>query len=151
RVGDLSLDRIPREFRVGAFDFEATLLADGAAATVAPHEPTRANALLAGHDGDLLVRSLEAFDCMAALDLDSERECAIGEDALEMLRVTTELGAGWTWEPVRPPTRIDVAVFERDAREVAGWPAGRRSERRGSDLFQQPAPVERFDAWAPEP
>src|SRR5882672_8878654 len=67
RVGDLDLDRISRELRLGPHEIEATLLADRAAAAVATHEPARANALLAGADGDFIARrriarGLEAFD-----------------------------------------------------------------------------------------
>jgi len=58
RVGELDHDRISRELRVGPHELEATLLAYGAAAAVAPHQPARANALLAGPDGDLVVRRL---------------------------------------------------------------------------------------------
>src|SRR3954463_10125475 len=68
RVGDLDLDRISRELRLGTYELEASLLAHRAAATVATHEPARANALLAGMDGDLIVRRREAFDTMAAPD-----------------------------------------------------------------------------------
>jgi hypothetical protein len=41
--------------------------------------------LLAGSDGDFIVRRLEAFDTLAALDLDSDGEGVSGEDAVEML------------------------------------------------------------------
>jgi hypothetical protein len=52
------------------------LLAHRAAAAVAAHEKARADALSAGPDGDFIariVRSLEAFDTLAAPDLDSDR------------------------------------------------------------------------------
>src|SRR5580693_3399682 len=94
RVGDLDLDRVPRELRLSTYELEATLLAYGAAAPVAAHEPTRANTLLAGTDADFFVRRLEAFDTMATLDLDSDGECVSGEDALEMLHFAPQLGVG---------------------------------------------------------
>ena len=83
-----------------------------------------------------------------------------------MLQVHTQQRVGRTGEAVRPTRGIDVGVVELDSREVPGWPAalrtgvrrsrsrlaraaGRASLRR--DLLEQPAPVERFDARAPEP
>ena len=92
RVGDLDLDRISRELGLGTYELEATLLAHRAAAAVATHEPARAKALLAGTDDDFIVRSLEAFDTMAALDLDSDGERVSGEDALEMLHLGSPVG-----------------------------------------------------------
>jgi len=97
RVGDFDLDRISRELRLGTYELEATLLADCAAAAVATHEKARANASLAGADGDFVVRSLEAFDTMAALDLDSGGQRVSGEDALEMLHFAPQLGVGRAW------------------------------------------------------
>ena len=94
RVGDFDLDRISRELGLGTYELEATLLAYRAAAAVATHEPARAKALLAGTDGDFIVRSLEAVDTMAALDLDSDGERVSGEDALEMLHLAPQLGVG---------------------------------------------------------
>jgi hypothetical protein len=71
-----------------------------------PSHPTsqRAKALLAGTDRDftpsgiskrVIVRRLEAFNAMAALDLDSDGECVSGEDALDMLQLCPQLGVGW--------------------------------------------------------
>ena len=94
RVGDFDLDRIARELGLGPDELEAALLAHGAAAAVATHETARAKALLAGTDGDLVVRSLEAFDAMAAPDLDADGERVSGEDALEMLHLGAQLGVG---------------------------------------------------------
>src|ERR1700759_570532 len=74
RVGDFDLNRISRELGLRTYELEATLLAYRAAAGLATHEPTRANALLAGADGDFIVRRLEAGDTMAALELNSDGE-----------------------------------------------------------------------------
>ena len=41
----------------------------------------RANVLFAGTDGDFIVRRLEAFDTMAALDLYADGECVSRENA----------------------------------------------------------------------
>jgi len=88
-----------------------------------------------------------------------------GEDALEMLHFASQLRVARARQSVRPPRRIDVAVIELDAREVAGRPAARFAGRHGSrlargtrlgrtlrrNLFQEAAPVKRLDARAPEP
>ena len=94
RVGDIDLDRISRELGLGSYELEATLLADCASAAVATYEKESANALLAGTDGDFIVRRLEAFDTMAAPDLNSGGERVSGEDALEMLHFGPQLGVG---------------------------------------------------------
>ena len=103
RVGDFDLDRISRELGLGTYELEVTLFAYCAAAAVAPHEKARANALFAGTDSDFIVRWLEAFDTMAALDLDSDGERVSGEDPLEMLHFARQLGVGRAWKSVRPP------------------------------------------------
>src|SRR5271156_3916603 len=82
RVGDFDLNRISRELGLGAYELEATLFAYCAAAAVAPHEKASANALFPGTDGDFIVRTLEAFDTMAALDLYTDGECVSRENAL---------------------------------------------------------------------
>src|SRR5580700_4505065 len=110
RVGDFDLDRVSRELGIGTYELESALLAYCAAPAVATHEKARANALFAGIDGDFIVRSLEAFDTMAAPDLDSDGERVIGEDPLEMLHLGPQLGVGRAWKSVRPPRRIDVGV-----------------------------------------
>src|SRR5271154_4962065 len=92
RVGDFDLDRISRELRLGTYELEATLLAYCAAAAVAADEPTREKLLLAATDGDFIVRSLEAFDTVAALNLNSDGEGLSGEDALELLHLAPQLG-----------------------------------------------------------
>ena len=118
-------------------------------------------------DRDFIVRSLEAIDAVAAPDLHADGERVSGEDALEVLHRDPELGVGRARESIRPPRRIDVAVVELDAREVAGRPAAAVARSGGSgsrlaggtlvvtrlrrDLFQQSAPVEGFDARSPEP
>jgi hypothetical protein len=122
-VGDFDLDRVAREFWLGADEQEAPLLADRAAAAVATHEKARAKALFARADTDFILRNLEPVDTAAALDLDADGECVRGEDALEMLHLSPQLGVVGAGESVRPPRRIDVAVVELDAREVAGRPA----------------------------
>jgi hypothetical protein len=93
-VGDFDLNRISRELGLGAHELEATLLAHRAAATVATHEPARAKELLAGTDGDFVVRRLEALDTLAPPDLDSDGECVKGEDTLEMLHFPPQQGIG---------------------------------------------------------
>lgn len=163
RVGHVDVDRISRELGIGTDELEATLPADGAAAAVATHEKSRAKALLARMDGHFIVRTPETVDTVAALDLDADGDRASGEHALEMLHRAPELDGGRAWQSIRPPRRVDVAVFELDAREVTGRPAlrcpgcrltrlaGRTSGTRfGRNPLQKPAPVESFDAWAPE-
>jgi hypothetical protein len=101
-VGDLYLDRVTREIRLGAHELEAGLLAYGAAPSVAAHQKARTNALLAGMDGDLVVRGLEAGDVMSALDLDTAGQRVGAKDALDMLHLGPQLGVGRTRESVRP-------------------------------------------------
>ena len=167
RVGDLDLDRIARELGLGPHELEAALLAHRAAAAVATHEPARANALLAGMDGDFVVRSLEAVDAVAAPDLDADGERVSGEDALEMLHLDSRVGcrpgpgAGTSTATNRCCcSRTGCPRSGRPARGAAirtrsiqvsagrGTLVGTRLRR---DLFQQAAPVEGFDARAPEP
>ena len=101
---------------------------------------------------------------MTTLDLDADGERVSGEDALDMLHLAPELRIACARESVRPPRRVDVAVVNLDASEMAGGPAELGSGRHGSrsrqargtittlrrNLFQEAAPVEGFDAWAPE-
>src|SRR5450631_531001 len=68
-VGELSEDRVPGELRLGPDEIEARLLSHGAAAAVAPHEPSCVEALPAGAHDDSVLRALHFFDGATALDL----------------------------------------------------------------------------------
>ena len=94
RLGDFGLQRIYGEFRLGTYELEATMLSHCAAPAIATHEKTCAKALLAGMNGDFIVRGLEARDPVAAPDLDSDGERVSGEDALEMLHFDPQLAVG---------------------------------------------------------
>ena len=115
-------------------------------------------------DGDFIVRSLEAIDAVAALDLDADGERVSGEDALECSIALP------SWVSAGPGSRYvhrDESMLPWSNWMPAKWPAGPRCAapacRPGSagrahprdaiaarNLFQKPAPVEGFDAWAPE-
>ena len=127
RLGQIHVYRVAGELGLGADELEAGLLPHPTAPAVAAHEPTCADALLAGTDGDLISLGLEAVDGAAALNLDSDGQRASRQHAFKLLQLAGQLAVGRAGQSVRPARRLDVAVVERDACEVTGRPALLRS------------------------
>ena len=119
RIGHLDFNGIAGELGIGADELKAASLAHRAAAAIASDEPASAKGLIAGANGHVFVRLVEVLDAEAAPDLDPHRACARGQGGFEGLHVDRHVGAGRTWQAIRPLRGVDVVEVELDAGEMA--------------------------------